>query len=237
MSIISGYPVGAKLISEFNKIGIISTRQANKLCTFCSTSGPLFVVGSVGTAMIGSVKLGYVMLLSHILGSVLNGILYRNCFVDKAETNFENNQTSQYILQTTMKDSVLSVLVVGGYIAIAFLVIDLFNDLGVLNPINFVFEKLLSVFGVESASSALSSGILEVSKGTLMISQLDISLISKGVICSFLIGFGGISVFLQGATFLTGAKVNLKFYLLQKFTHGILSATICFSLCLLFGIV
>ncbi len=236
MSIISGYPIGAKLISEYHKMGIITTKQANKLCTFCSTSGPLFIIGSVGTALLLSAKLGYIMLISHIFGSVLNGILYRKFYIDKTEIFFENNDESKDILQNSMKDSILSVLVVGGYIAIAFLVIDLFNNLEILSPLNFVFEKLLNLFGIEGASSAVSSGILEVSKGAVMLSKLNLSLLSKGVIASFLIGFGGISVFLQGATFLTSAKVNMKFYLLQKLTHGILSAVICFVLCVIFKI-
>src|SRR5574344_476395 len=80
MSIISGYPVGAKLISEFYEMGAISKVQANKLCTFCSTSGPLFIIGSVGTSMFLNSTLGYIMFLSHILGSFLNGILYRKLY-------------------------------------------------------------------------------------------------------------------------------------------------------------
>ncbi len=236
MSIISGYPVGAKLISEYHKMGYISTKQANKLSTFCSTSGPLFIIGSVGTAMFGNVKIGYIMLISHILGAVFNGILFRKFFIDKTETNFKNDTETQNSLQNSMKDSILSVLLVGGFIAVAFLVIDLLNETGILSPINYILNKLFGMFGLEGVGFAFTNGLLEVSKGCLTISSLDISLTAKAVIGSFLIGFGGISILLQAITFLTGANVNLKFYTIQKITHGIFSAIICLFICLLFGV-
>ena len=234
MSIISGYPVGAKLISEYKKMGIITSKHANKLCTFCSTSGPLFIVGSVGTSMMFSSKIGYVILASHILSSIINGIVFRNLFVDKTEITFENStNVSQNILGNSMKESILSVLVVGGFIAIAFLVIDLFDALGLFLPMLNLLEKV----GIsKEISSGILSGILEVSKGCLIISGTNISMLAKACIASFLIGFGGICVFFQAATFLKDAGVNTKFYIAQKTSHGIISAILTFLICKLFGI-
>lgn len=256
MSIISGYPVGAKMISEYHKMGLITTKQSNKLSTFCSTSGPLFIIGSVGTAMLKDVKLGYILFISHLLGSILNGILFRNFFVEnlkndsnielKCDKNFEkllkNNQKNTKILQkndsfnqnllaSSMKDSILSVLIVGGWIAIAFLVIDIFNELNLFYPIN----SLLEIIGLKNGiSNALTSGIFEVNKGCLMLSNLNVSKTIIATLASFLIGFGGICVFLQATSFLKEANVNFKFYIMQKISHGILSAVICFLICLAF---
>ena len=78
MSIISGYPVGAKLISELFKQGKIDSDAATKMNSFCSTSGPLFVIGTVGVCMFYSQIVGVIILISHILGAILNGILYRS---------------------------------------------------------------------------------------------------------------------------------------------------------------
>ena len=154
MSVISGYPVGAKLISEYHKMGFISTKQANKLCSFCSTSGPLFIVGSVGVGLLFSAKIGYILLISHIASSILNGMIYRNVFVDKTEIDFdfENQKTTQNLLGESMKDSILSILVVGGFIAMAFLIVDLFVSLNLFYPINWLLEKFgISIFFYVSA--------------------------------------------------------------------------------------
>lgn len=236
MSLISGYPVGAKLISEYHKMGAITTNQANKLCTFCSTSGPIFIIGSVGTAMFLNAKLGYIMFISHILGVVLNGILYRKAFVDRTEIPIKTDEKTQISLQNTMKDSILSVLIVGGFISIAFLIIDLLNDINALWPINFVIDKICSLIGIKDVGSAISSGFLEVSKGASMLAKLGVSYNTLGTIASFLIGFGGISIFLQAVTFLKNAQVNLKFYFMQKLTQGILSGIVCFLICVIFKI-
>lgn len=236
MSIISGYPVGAKLISEFYTAGIISQKQANKLTTFCSTSGPLFIIGSVGTAMFLNKTLGYIMFVSHILGSILNGIMYRNLYKDNFECKFDNkSQTSlDQILPNSMSSSITSVLIVGGYIAVFFLIIDLINKLNILAPLNSLFAFILSPLGINyNIASAITSGIIEISKGCFMMSQLNLSLPLIGTIASFLIGFGGISIIFQSITFLSKCKINYKFYVLQKFTHALISAVFTFLLCLL----
>ena len=54
-----------------------------------------------------------------------------------------------------------------------------------------MFEKFLNLFGIYGGS-AISSGMLEVSKGVIIVSKLNLSLLAKGVVASFLIGFGGI---------------------------------------------
>ena len=248
MSAISGYPVGAKLISEYYQMRLITSNEANKLSTFCSTSGPLFIIGSVGTAMLGNVKLGYILFISHILGSILNGIVYRNMYCSTinntknaeisnqnqiADTDINNNQNIENLLSKSMRESIISIMVVGGFIAISFLIIDILLELNIFYPIN----AILNHIGISNnISNSFLSGIFEVSKGCIMISNITISKIIFLPIISFLIGFGGISVFMQATTFLKEAKVNLKFYAFQKFNHGVLSGIICYLICLVFNI-
>ncbi|MGN1221602.1 MAG: hypothetical protein ACI4TT_00025 [Christensenellales bacterium] len=234
MSLISGYPVGAKLISEFYEAGVISTKQANKLTTFCSTSGPLFIIGSVGTAMFFNKQLGYILFASHILSSILNGILFRKCYRDDYEKPFKTNAKNlSEILPNSMSSSITSCLIVGGYIAIFFMIIDLANSLNLFMPLNSVLSFILSPFGVDlNTASALTNGIIEISKGCNSLAGLNLPTTLLGTLASFVISFGGFSVFFQSITFLSKCKVNMGFYLLQKFTHGILSAVITFIICL-----
>lgn len=241
MSIISGYPVGAKMISDYYSLGYITEKQANKLTTFCSTSGPLFIIGSVGTAMFLNKTVGYIMFFCHIVGSILNGIIFRKFYFDNTKIEIGKNNINQInlsqILPNTMKDSILSILIVGGYIAIAFLIIDLLNNYNILLPINYALKYLLLPFGLNfETASAISSGLLEVSKGCLMLSKLNLPLKTMASIGSFLIGFGGLSVFFQATTFLSKCKINYKFYILQKICHGIICGILAFIVCSIFGI-
>ncbi|WP_432400655.1 nucleoside recognition domain-containing protein [Wukongibacter sp. M2B1] len=47
MSITSGYPIGVKLTSNLRRNGDISQSEAQRIISFCSTSGPLFMIGAV----------------------------------------------------------------------------------------------------------------------------------------------------------------------------------------------
>ena len=47
ISAVSGYPVGARLASDLRLNQDISQYEGQRLVSFCSTSGPLFIIGAV----------------------------------------------------------------------------------------------------------------------------------------------------------------------------------------------
>lgn len=53
MGIISGYPVGAKIVTKFRQNGECSKAEAERLLSFTNNSGPLFIIGTVGVSMFG----------------------------------------------------------------------------------------------------------------------------------------------------------------------------------------
>lgn len=48
MGIISGYPVGAKIVSTLRLNNTVSKEEAERLLAFSNNSGPLFILGTVG---------------------------------------------------------------------------------------------------------------------------------------------------------------------------------------------
>ena len=74
-SILSGYPTGARLTAELRRSGSITKGQARDMLNFCSTSGPLFIVGAVGTDMLGDCRAGYIILAAHCTGAIVTGII------------------------------------------------------------------------------------------------------------------------------------------------------------------
>ena len=236
MSIISGYPVGAKLISDFYEKGLIDTKQANKLVTFCSTSGPLFIIGIVGSIMFKNAMIGYILYISHVLSAILNGLLFRRKFACEKQQTLPN-ETSKIdynsILPTSMSSSISSVMVVGGFVAIFYMIIDILFDFKILAPLTSLFNFLLSPLGLKNAGSAISGGIVEVTRGCKDLSMLGLSPLQSVVISSGLIAFGGLSIHAQSLCFLTKCKIDVKFYFLQKITQTIFACVISFLLGLL----
>ena len=61
MSALCGYPMGAKLVADFKKNNVIERNEAQKILSFCSVTGPIFAIGTVGVSMFGSIKVGIIL--------------------------------------------------------------------------------------------------------------------------------------------------------------------------------
>lgn len=230
ISVVSGYPMGAKTTAELYENGTISRGQAFKITTFTSTSGPLFIIGTVGIGMFNSSKLGYLILVSHILGAILNGLIYRNCFNEKSHTIVKIK--NKPYLEDSMFNSIKSVLIVGGYVAIFYMLISMFNNFHLLFP----FSKFLSLITPidYDTSSAIINGIIEVTRGCVDLSKIALSQKQALVYSTGLISFGGISIFLQALTFLKKFDISIRFYFISKTTQTIVSILIAILLGIIF---
>ena len=57
-SMLSGYPLGAKYSSDLYELGHINKSEYERLLNIASNAGPIFIIGSVGSALLGSPKYG-----------------------------------------------------------------------------------------------------------------------------------------------------------------------------------
>ena len=89
MGIISGYPVGAKVVCNLYENHMCTKTEAERLIAFTNNSGPIFILGSVGVSLLGNVQIGKILLISHILSSLLVGFVFR--FWKKNQTNLTSN--------------------------------------------------------------------------------------------------------------------------------------------------
>ncbi len=237
LSIVSGYPVGAKIASEMYKSGALTREQVMRVNAFASTSGPLFIVGAVGVGMFLDHTCGIIMLISHYIGALLNGLLYRNYGYkkEKLEAPYVLNKNTEDIMSATMYDSIISILLVGGYIAIFFILIDILGNFGILSVISQFFSVILNFLGLDSSLSVgLASGIFEVTRGCLDLSQAGASLKVIIPLACALISWGGISIHFQSLTFLSKCGIKKRVFFLQKFTQSIISGLVCLVFVLLF---
>ena len=95
MAILSGYPVGSKMIADLYIQGKISKDEAYRMSAFCSTSGPMFIIGAVGVGMFKSTLIGYILFISHSLSAFLNGLIYRKLGCKKSDYNDNQNKNFQ----------------------------------------------------------------------------------------------------------------------------------------------
>ncbi len=225
ISLISGYPVGAKIIADLYKGGIISSREAEKYCTFSSTSGPLFIVGAVAVGMYKNSFYGLIMLVSHYLSSALVGIIFRKLPDNRPIAPLFNDFGCDNVLYESMYSSVVSVLLVGGFCSVFYTFAEMASDIGLLIPLN----KLLSLFLDKDLSSSFTIGLIECTHGILNLSLCDKGILSASLSCT-LISFGGISVWLQSLAYLKAAKVRTKIFIWSKILHTVITFFVCYTL-------
>lgn len=233
ISIMSGYPVGSKLVADLYMSGQISKGQAFRTTSFTSNSGPMFILGTVGIGFLGSATAGYIMLLSHAIGAVINGLIYRKFRLWDNETKTNNfiHVDEKTSINDTMWNSIFPILIIGAFVCLFFIISQIAIDIKLFYPLEIIFEK----FGVEKeVTDSFLSGLLEITKGTKDISSTNLSLTLKTIISCFIISFGGIATFFQGYAFLEKIGISKRFFIIQKTAHALFATAVCVILSLIF---
>lgn len=230
MSFISGYPVGAKIISELKEHNLISNDEATRMSCFCSTSGPLFIVGSVSIAMFENKKLGAILLLTHLLSSILTGIIFR-FYGEKSAPSFiqPSQQRVDNALYESIYRSVISVIIVGGFVAIFYTLAQILSDFRILKIIEYPLKFLLG-----ENSNAFCQGLIECTKGCKLLAKSPS--INSVCLTSSLIAFGGLSVIFQSLIYLKQSKVNVKVFIASKFAQMFIAYFLTFVFLKIFTI-
>ncbi len=242
MGIISGYPVGAKIASEFRKKNICTKEECERLLSFTNNSGPLFIIGTVGITMFKDTTIGILLLLTHILACITVGILFRfwksksisNNFISTDNQyldNYKNKNTASFvnlgeIISESISNSISTLFIIGGFVVLFSCIISILKTSGILNIISLFFSIFLKFFNIDTSfANGIVTGFLEITNGINIISSIPCKKISINIILTaFFLGFGGISVFLQVLSIVSKTDLSIKPYIYGKLLHGILSA-------------
>lgn len=216
LSMMSGYPIGAKMVAEYYNSGEISLSEAKKIITFSSTSGPLFILGTIGTFFLKDYSAGLIILISHVLSSVLNGLIYRGLTssVNDAHIYFLEEDN---VFTNAIQSTILSTLQVGACIVFLNVLVTFFYDVQLIN----IIAKLFSLLGFENdLVEGCVVGVIEITKGVSVLSSCPIRNII--VPLTTLVSFGGVSVMLQSMSFLKPIGITFRYYLTTKISQAML---------------
>lgn len=232
MGIISGYPVGAKIVANLKAKNLCSEIEAERLIAFTNNSGPLFIVGTVGIGMFYSFSIGLVLLVTHILSCLTVGFLFRwwgknrekhsrNSIYSVKSTTLSFNNLGE-ILSKSIISSINLILLIGGFVVLFSIIISMLKTSHIL----LVFSNLLQIFKVPSFfSTSILTGFIEVTNGiSYVVSTSSVNIYFKIIMCSFLLGFGGFSVLLQVLSITSKAKISIKPYVLGKLLQAFFAA-------------
>lgn len=222
LSICSGYPAGSRLVAEFYHSGAINKQDCDKLAPLCSTSGPLFIIGSVGYKMFGDKLLGLKIFIAHTLAVVIFSLIYCRFCKKTQYISAKPVKTNGNVLYDSFYGAIISVAVAGGFIAFFYVVAQAMQDFFILAPIKSFFQLFMD----EGAANALSLGLAEVTTGCKFLAKSNSAI--KGAVAGFMITFGGISILMQQLSYLSKAGVKPAKFILIK----LLQAVLCFLILL-----
>lgn len=238
MGIISGYPMGAKLATNFRENNICSKEECERLLSFTNNSGPLFIIGTVGILMYGNTAIGVLLFITHILACITVGFIFR--FWKYGDSSISHNshhiikskQTPVTfsnlgsILSESITNSISTILLIGGFVVIFSSIISILKSSGLLSVFSISISPILAFFNIDSSfATPLISGFLEITNGINSISNISNKKISTNLIfTAFLLGFGGISVLLQVFSITSKSDLSIKPYVYGKLLHGVLAA-------------
>jgi sporulation integral membrane protein YlbJ len=229
----SGYPAGAKYTVDLYEKKILTQKESERLLAFCNNSGPLFIVGAVGTGYFQSPRLGLVLLVSHLSASITIGIgagiisrkkelPYNEILV---EPEGKHTEINGHILTDAVMNSIMALLQICGTIFFFAVVVQALEAGGVFTLIS---NFLSLITGTESKSFEMVkiflAGSLEITYGLFLLSNAaNVPVTLKVLLAAMFCGFGGFSVHTQ-VTGLCPFDFKLKSYYFGKIMHGVLAA-------------
>lgn len=223
----SGYPAGAKYTADLYENGLLTKNEAQRLLAFCNNSGPLFIVGAVGTGFFKSPKLGLTLLVCHLLASISVGIIYGllsrikgvDSELDRSVKVEEKTDFSGHMLTDAILDSTKVLLQISGTIIFFAVLVQTLETAGIFTAFGNLLPSRQGGIFTEILKSFVA-GSLEITYGLFLLStSAGIPLYLKTLLTAFLCGFGGLSVHAQ-VTGLCPEDLKLKEYFWGKLAHG-----------------
>ncbi len=200
LSLFSGLPSNAKYINELLNNNKISTKDAEIMLSVTFFPNPMFVIGSIGSLMLGNTKLGIIILINiYITNLIMYLFYYKKLNVtDSSITSHKENFSS--LLKKSIINNAKTLLVILGTIVI-------FTTLS---------NILFNFFNLPDTIEAIITGTFEMTSGIKKMSLLTTSTNSKLILISLTLIFSGISVLCQAFSILSEHKLNIKFILKNK---------------------
>lgn len=228
MSILSGYPVGAKIVCDLKEKGVISESESIRASALCSTSSPMFLIASVGSFMFNDIRLGLILFFSHLLSAISIGIIfsfYKRKDAPK-DASFVKNQKLDNLLYESAYSSVISILIVGAIITVFYILSNLLFSLNLLSPIIYLFRLVFNDFNI---AKGVVFGLFECTQGLKVLASYGLYALP---LCASLCGFGGLSILMQSVAYLKKAKIKTAPFFISKIISAVLNFIFCFIICL-----
>jgi len=241
----SGAPIGAILTGKLRKQNLCSKAEASHLMAFTNNASPLFIFGAVSVGMFNNPALGAVIAEAHYLANLCVGLtigLFRGPRLLKPKenppqekllikairtlyhANIADGRPIGKLLGDAVKNSVQTLLLLGGFIIIFSVIIEVLNVVGLLEILKNFFSLVLSKLKLEdNLLHALACGFIEMTIGTKLASETTAALEQQLLVVSLILGWLGLSIHAQAISMVADTDIDVRPYLIGRILHSIFS--------------
>lgn len=210
-----GFPIGAKLSSDFHKQRLISEKQATILAIATNNFSPMYVCGFALPLLFASTEFNIVTYIILYLIPLVIATLYLlldthfHPYSTKDET-LSNFQLNMSIIDSGILKGFEALIKICGYIVLFSIIASVFTN------IFLQFQPQLPLL------LTLLLGNLEITNGLNLLSTVEIGMSLKYIIAIQLLAFGGLSGIAQTGSILADAKLCLHKYIIGKVALSLL---------------
>jgi sporulation integral membrane protein YlbJ len=239
MSYTSGIPVGAVLTTKLREQKVLTREEGERLLSFTSNPSPGFMFGAVASSMLGKPGLGIILAGSVYLANLIVGILFRFYRVNGSERHvsgppslrraLREMQRAQsqaqrplgQLLGEAIHQGVRNILLVGGFIMFFSVLVHLLTALKITSGLGYLCQVLTGGLITSQSVSALVTGLLETTLGCRSTIEAFSSLNLQVGILAAMLGWGGLSVFAQVASFTSTTDLRFTPFAVGRGLHAI----------------
>ena len=217
LSMLGGYPCGAKMITTMLKKNEIDTKTAQRMLCFCINPSPAYVISAIGIGLFDNAKIGAIIWISHVFTALVIGIVFRGKPIAEKTTQHTHRPLSDIFVKSVL-DSTNTMIAISGFVITFSVVLTFLRQTGVTdfatNALNFLTKD-------EATSRALFDTFFDVVVGSK--TCLDCPPITAVMLCAGAVSFGGISIISQVVYLLSGQNIKFLRIILFRFVHAVLT--------------
>lgn len=216
LSILGGYPVGARCAAMLYEHRELSMEEAQKTAFIAVCAGPGFLVNYIGIALLHSRRAGMILLVAEITGVLITGVLIGRMMASSPLPHYPPQARSGggSLLISSVADASRATFQMCGMVVICSAVIEVIDTV----------SPRQSITDIAAALTEITEGCHRMCGAYPL------------YLTAFFIGFGGIAVHLQIFAGLGDLPLNKGLFFLFRIIQGIITAAAAYIYLMVFPV-
>jgi sporulation integral membrane protein YlbJ len=241
MGYTSGFPLGAVLTARLRKQQEITREEGQRLLAFTNNPSPGFMFGAVASGMLGKPELGIILASAVYLSNLAVGFLFRfyhsgknsrqtapvpslkHAFMEMKHAQALDGRPFGQILGDSIRNSATTVITVGGFLVFFSVVIRLLTTWHISSSMAALLSPLTGGLLPFERIESIINGLFEMTLGCQGTIQSFPVLSQQIGILTFLMGWSGLSVFAQIASFTAETDLRMGPFVFARILHAFLA--------------